>query len=71
MVIFFGFWDEYLWRSEFIEVFVRYNKEGRRMKCVVDVFEVSVVFLCIFMYFISKFLIDWGGCVFFEYVVCV
>lgn len=34
-----GSWDEYSWRSEFTEAFVRHNKEGRRTKCVADVFE--------------------------------
>lgn len=65
-----GSWDEYSWKSEFTDAFVRHNKEGRRTKCVADVFEVSAAFSCTFMYFTSKLLIDWGGRVLLEHAAC-
>ncbi|PFX30407.1 hypothetical protein AWC38_SpisGene4779 [Stylophora pistillata] len=32
-------WNEYSWKSEFTEAFVKQNKERRKTKCVADVFE--------------------------------
>ena len=33
-------WNEYSWRSDFTEAFVKHNKEGKTTKCVTDIVKV-------------------------------